>query len=212
MPCATPSNSPSAPAGAGAARRNAAGSVTFPMSAGGNKVLGQIRPLAYSTADRVDEIRVASSFAGLYTPGATHTGSFLVINDDEALSPLQTWRQTHFGTTAATGNAANTADPDGDGLANLVEYAMGGHPLQPGSAPRPTAGVSGNRITLGFTPQVLAGLSYIVEASSNLTDWSEATDVTHLLVVGQAFTHTDSVDLAPGSPRRFLRLRIQQAP
>ena len=49
-------------------------------------------------------------------------------HDTSGLSPLDSWRQTHFGTTANTGNAADNADPDGDGRRNIDEYAAGTNP------------------------------------------------------------------------------------
>ena len=114
---------------------------------------------------------------------------------------------------ALTGSEAlANADPDGDGIANLLEYALGGHPQQASSAPRPTAGTSGNRLTLTFTPASTSGLRYLIEASPDLSNWTEQVDVTALLSIGQAHTYIDSVDLAPANPRRFLRLRIQQSP
>jgi len=50
------------------------------------------------------------------------------------LSPLQAWRQQFFGTTANSGTAADTADPDGDGVTNLLEYALGTAPDSAASA------------------------------------------------------------------------------
>ena len=38
------------------------------------------------------------------------------------LSPIEQWRFTHFGITTNTGNAADNADPDNDGVTNLVEF------------------------------------------------------------------------------------------
>ncbi len=38
------------------------------------------------------------------------------------LSPIEQWRFTHFGVTTATGNAADSADPDNDGVNNLTEF------------------------------------------------------------------------------------------
>jgi carboxypeptidase D len=38
------------------------------------------------------------------------------------------WRALYFGTTNNSGAAADNADPDGDGLPNLVEYALGLNP------------------------------------------------------------------------------------
>ena len=48
---------------------------------------------------------------------------------------LLTWRQTHFGTTDGTGDAANMADMENDGWVNLVEYALLTAPTQAGGAP-----------------------------------------------------------------------------
>ena len=51
------------------------------------------------------------------------------------LTPLQTWRVDHFGTPLNSGAAASLADPDQDGVANLLEYAFGTDPRHPGSRP-----------------------------------------------------------------------------
>ena len=44
------------------------------------------------------------------------------------ITPLQQWRKAYFNTIDATGPAANDADPDGDGVPNLMEYVMGRNP------------------------------------------------------------------------------------
>ena len=41
------------------------------------------------------------------------------------LTPIQQWREIHFGITTNSGNAANDFDFDKDGLDNLVEYGLG---------------------------------------------------------------------------------------
>jgi aryl-phospho-beta-D-glucosidase BglC (GH1 family) len=53
------------------------------------------------------------------------------------LSPTETWRYGYFGTTSNSGNAADDADPDGDGFNNLAEFTAGTHPLSAGSVPTP---------------------------------------------------------------------------
>lgn len=54
----------------------------------------------------------------------------------EAISDLERWRTQHFGALAGTAIAADDADPDGDGLTNLEEYALG---LDPNVADNPAS-------------------------------------------------------------------------
>jgi len=72
-----------------------------------------------------------------------------------ALSALHTWRSTWFGTTENSGDAADSAAPDGDGIENLLKYAL---VLQPGvsaaaSLPvaQPRSYGEGERLALVFT-------------------------------------------------------------
>ncbi|RYE74547.1 MAG: VCBS repeat-containing protein, partial [Myxococcales bacterium] len=62
--------------------------------------------------------------------GLTATGRFAEARIEilPSLTGLQEWRQMHFGNTTDSGNAANDHDHDGDGLPNLVEYALGTNP------------------------------------------------------------------------------------
>ncbi len=56
------------------------------------------------------------------------TFTTLIQATASTLTALETWRQSNFGTYQAAGAAANDADPDQDGLPNLVEYVMGRDP------------------------------------------------------------------------------------
>lgn len=47
-----------------------------------------------------------------------------------ALGPLQGWREVYFGRTDGAAEAADLADPDGDGIPNLLEYALGSGPTE----------------------------------------------------------------------------------
>jgi hypothetical protein len=67
------------------------------------------------------------------------TGALRVV------TPLELWRQQHFGTTLDAGDAANGADPDRDGVVNALEYALGTPPLSGGGHGLPTVG----RVSVG---------------------------------------------------------------
>ena len=142
------------------------------------------------------------------TTSATDTQATAITSATTFSDPLSQWRQDFWGTTSNSGNAADQADPDADGVANLLEYVLGTSPNDSNDSAIPELLPNGNHLTLTFTPSVVSGLSYIIEASDDLSDWSDATDITALLTADEPYTYTDSASLATNS-RRFLRLRVE---
>jgi autotransporter-associated beta strand protein len=68
----------------------------------------------------MDEFRMGASYAAV-TPYV----------EAPPLTADELWRQTWFGDIANAGNAADSADPDGDGVTNTQERAAGSDPLAP---------------------------------------------------------------------------------
>lgn len=142
-----------------------------------------------------------------YTVNATaasDSGPAVISAPVTSWTILQSWRNANLGTPTATGNAANLADPDGDGITNLLEYALDGDPANPASAPLPVASISGLKLQLTFL-RARSDISYLVQASSDLATWSDL--VTNPGTVGQSVTVTDLINLTGVTPR-FLRLKI----
>ncbi|GAA5129017.1 cadherin-like beta sandwich domain-containing protein [Luteolibacter yonseiensis] len=79
-------------------------------------------------------------------------GAFATLS---GLTPTEYWRDTYFGNLKNTGTAADLADPDHDGVVNLLERAFRLHPLIPGSSALvPGNGTTGlPSITLAEGPQ-----------------------------------------------------------
>ena len=121
------------------------------------------------------------------------------------VSAIQSWRQANFGTTSNAGGAANTADPDGDGQSNLLEYALGTNPNAAGALPV-TAVRSGNVLTLTFSHIGDSTLAYQIEASNDLSGWSTVQTYPAFTTSGST-TYTDTVAIG-GQSRRFLRLVV----
>lgn len=117
-------------------------------------------------------------------------------------SALNAWRAAHFAANASEGRAADQADPDADGLPNLLEYALGTHPVEPASRALPFARASAGVLALTFTPAATNGVRFHMDSSTTLTNWT-TTDITPFLTPGQPYTHTQSA-----SPDLFLRLRV----
>jgi len=121
------------------------------------------------------------------------------------------WRQTHFGNTSNTGSAADGADPDRDGLPNLLEYALS---LPPNAASRVPASVqaTGGNLEYTYTRGTAAfngGTTFQVEWSDDLTTWF-TTGVVESLISDDGTHQQVKATLPAGSGgRRFVRLRVQ---
>ena len=144
-----------------------------------------------------DELRISQVSLDAVTPLQT-----------APLTALQNWRQANFGTLVEVGASANLADPDGDGMENLLEYAFGSLPNDPASTFRPAA-----QLSTGTLPELRisfvrfrADLIYIVQASSDLLVWNDI--ATNPGAVGATVSVTDLPP--PGATQRFLRLKVTQ--
>lgn len=142
-------------------------------------------------------------------------------------SPLENWRDQYFGTTATTGDAADDADPNHNGIPNLIEYALGGHPVDgsTGQSILPTGSRSGNQMQLHFTRLLdRDDIDLTVQASGDLGTWTDLARST----AGQPFAliesgtgidesgtgNTRAVTITDPltDTRRFLRLSVTPTP
>lgn len=126
-------------------------------------------------------------------------------------SDLREWRRVAFGDPEGTGPAADTADPDGDGLPNLLAYAFGADPLTPGEVRRPEAGVVDGSLELAFARVGDPALVYAVQAAGALEtpgSWSEIWTSTGPDNTPGLVAVPDIVPLSQ-SPRRFMRIEVR---
>ncbi len=131
------------------------------------------------------------------------------------VSPIDLWRLTNFGTTANTGDAADSADPDGDGLVNLVEYALGLSPSSPDPNPL-SISITAGHLTVSYRRPhpAPADINYLAEVSGTLLpgSWnSDQTSVSQALTENGDGTETvTATDLTPvgSATAHYLRLRF----
>lgn len=114
----------------------------------------------------------------------------------------------------AEGETGETADPDGDGISNLLEYALN---LNPTSADRnalPQAtileeGGSSYLVLEVNKSSTASGISLIVESSSELQSWSSGEGNTVILEDSASVLRVRDAQPISDNSRRFLRLRVE---
>jgi hypothetical protein len=79
-----------------------------------------------------------------------YAGGSVMESITPILTVLESWRLQHFNTSSSTGDAADDADPDHDGLTNFAEFAFGLSPVDRGSNTLPGFTHNGTSITATF--------------------------------------------------------------
>jgi fibronectin type 3 domain-containing protein len=120
---------------------------------------------------------------------------------------VESWRLANFGTIQNSGDAADTADPDGDGSANAQEFAAGTDPNDRASVLKVSQmQASGNDMVVSF-PTVVEK-TYRVERSDTLQVGSWAVVLDNIAGTGGVIQVTDAGGAA--LPRRFYRIILNQ--
>ena len=119
---------------------------------------------------------------------------------------LEDWRNHHFETVSNSGPASDLADPDNDGISNLLEYALNSDPSSANSRSELVPSVIGDRWMVTFVRIADPSITYSLQASGDLsqntpwqTIWSS--------VGAQNTNGTITIDVT-SHPRRFLRLSV----
>lgn len=125
-------------------------------------------------------------------------------------SPPDQWKIANFGIDAENpAIAGDFADPDHDGMVNLLEYAFALEPLT--SSPAPAMALSANEITLTYRRNLLAtDLDYLVQEASDFTDWQPANPTDEILSDNGTVRVIRAHVLIDAATAKFLRLHISR--
>ena len=198
---------------------NNTATVTFSSSGnnnGGNDTFAGFKAPdgLFITRLRIDNLNLTGSFRSLDDLG--------FITSAAVATPIQTWRQTNFGTMANAGNAADNFDADSDGLVNLVEYAFDLNPNQPSVSPVILPPATGY-LKIEFPRYAdRTDITYNVRSSENLADWTTIASSTGGAPITSSGAHSaaetgdgnqktvtvEDAALINSTSKRFLRVDI----
>ena len=155
--------------------------------------------------------------------GTSSTAVLMIVDN-----PIDGWRFANFGANANTLSiAGDSANPAGDGIPNLMKYALGLNPLIASRTGLPTLSWTSGYVTLTFSrPTSATDITYIVEVSGGLlgawatgSSYSISGDVPSNANTTQVSRTTNGGietivvrdnTLMNSATKRFIRLRVTQ--
>lgn len=172
-------------------------SISFAVNEASKTIV--VMPIADNTVEGSETVQLSLQTGAGYTLGAS-ASAMVTIAD----KPFDAWRFTH-----GLINSSETADPDGDGAVNLLEYAVGSDPNTSAPASYPIISRIGGQLTLTYQRlRVAAEIAYRVEVSSELLTWDYGSAFVEEIMQPDGLTVV-ARDLAPaGSSNRLIRIRV----
>jgi uncharacterized delta-60 repeat protein len=197
------------------ARLNSNGSLdpSFVSTGGPEKTAYSI---AWLSSDRAIVTGDFATYQGVARSGIAR---IVAASTNSAPAGFASWAKNNFLATDPPGDRAAAADPDGDGVVNVLEYAFGMNPKAPDRSGLPKAGLLqvGNQTYLALTylrPKTApADLAYEWQTSTDLSNWQAVggVDVGGSVPQGERVAVTVRPQ-APvtATPGGFYRLRVKQ--
>ncbi|MGZ0655960.1 fibronectin type III domain-containing protein [Coraliomargarita sp. W4R72] len=166
------------------------------------------------------------------TAGTTYEYQIIAYNDDgsapaaEASATTYTvqenWRLTHFASISNSGDGADNADPEHDGLVNLIEFATGSEPLNSSQNPIDAQQIandqqfsftwrSNNQLdySIGYSEDLSNGFTYY-SSSTLASDLSAELEWISTQVIDSEFeTLTYGIKDSVSADKAFIRLQIE---
>lgn len=186
---------------------------------------------SYSSLTTVDADAVTYTDSSC-AAGTTYEYQIIAYNDDGDADATETsattysvqeaWRLSYFGSTSDSDDSADDADPDLDGLNNLLEFATGSDPQN--SSPNPIStehltndqqfsftwrSNSGYDYSIGYSEDLTAGFTYYSSSDIESSLSSELELISTETIDSEFETLTYGISDSVTSDKVFIRLQIE---
>lgn len=141
-----------------------------------------------------------------------HSGTAVTLNYAPLLTPLETWQQANFGTNwnnpAISGD---TADPDNDGITNLLERAFAANPNAADPTTLPAADATAPTLSILYRKANAAtDLTFTILESTTLGGWVTATGTSTTLSNNGPVQTIRFTAPAGAESKKFLRVQVSK--
>jgi len=148
------------------------GSITIPAGALATNIV--VTPLGSSLATNQATVTLTLVPSSNFTSTSLSNATIVILD-----RPINMWRRANFtpAELADPSISGDLADPDHDGLSNLMEYALGLPPKDPTTVNRPYASITNGYLTLTYTcAKAATDVSLVVEQSNDLLTWQSGSN------------------------------------
>ncbi len=146
-----------------------------------------------------------------------YLNGFQLIETTTPVSTYTAWAATANQRLSTGVNDSALADPDRDGIPNLVEFVLSGNPMQPSTTILPKIVSTGSTSVFAYERNNLSlppATTQVVEYGSNLTGWTAvpipATSLGNVTITSGTDSSHVSVALPALGAKGFVRLKITQ--
>ena len=150
--------------------------------------------------------------SGAASISASYSGISSANIDVTASTPWKTWVMSTFSADEAQDPTVSgpLANPSGDGITNLLKYALNADPKAATPHLLPTLAVDGDKLIFTYSQNDAAtDLTYMVEQSQDLTTWTTATPCKTSVLSDDGLTSLRQATILRGTATKLLlRLKV----
>jgi hypothetical protein len=173
----------------------------------------QVRSGALTTPDTTGALyamRGPSDTTGVIEGTYLGINKLLTVFIADVINHYGDWQTNYFTSSQIASDPLTRPEASfsKDGIANLVKYALGLDPSRTFTGSITAADIEHGRISITFHRYLRPDLTYAVEASEDLANWTTLWSAAGESGPGGEITVYDTVTLGTSASRRFLRLNF----